>query len=83
MFHLKRQTLKSEYFSQFVESLNSNLDLYLTYSFVDIYEFLVSFLVSMHYRLKYLKFFDLEERKVEVKFFWRKKSPKWLIFIGF
>jgi hypothetical protein len=62
MFHIKRQTLKGEYFKEFVESIHSNLPGYMTYSFVDIYAFIVDFIASIHYRMKYLKFFDLDER---------------------
>ena len=62
MFHIKRQTLKGEYFIEFVESIHSNLPNYLTYSFVDIYAFIIDFIASIHYRMKYLKFFDMEER---------------------
>ena len=65
MFHLKRPTLKSEYFTDFIESMHSHLHEFMTYSFVDVYEFFVNFIASLHYKIKYLKYFDINDRELE------------------
>ena len=56
MFHLKSESWNDIYFEDLVDSVFSHMSNYMTYEFIDIYEFFVEMIASIHYETKYLRY---------------------------